>query len=398
MTSSSSVAQQSCPTCRRYRLVLIDESHNLRNREGRRYRAIQEYISKNESRCILLSATPYNKTYLDLSSQLRLFVAGGQAIWASGRALLREIGETEFVAAPPVRPALAGRVREERVRRRLARADAPLPGPAHAQLHPGELRRDRRRDGRTYLTLADGSRSYFPVRVPRDGEVHVDDSDPNDQYAPLYRPMWWIAINGLRPAALRPGQLPPRPNKPPTPAEQRLMDGPRARGQAADGLLPHQPLQAPGKRRPGLHSVDRPAHPAQLRLPLCHREGLPLPIGTQDAEHCWKRAGRGRRRRVVTSTEVAADGDRRPMRRPAMTPRSAARTDEGSSPPRGGSLQAYRSRSYKNRFKWLPSGTSSSASCARTCARRAGACWRRCVAAATGGPTPTPSSMRSSRS
>ncbi len=47
------------PTLRRYRLVVIDESQNLRNREGRRYRAIQEYVRQNESRCILLSATPY---------------------------------------------------------------------------------------------------------------------------------------------------------------------------------------------------------------------------------------------------------------------------------------------------------------------------------------------------
>jgi hypothetical protein len=62
------------PAMRRYRLVLIDESHNLRNREGKRYRAIQEYIRANESKCIMLSATPYNKTYLDLSSQLRLFI------------------------------------------------------------------------------------------------------------------------------------------------------------------------------------------------------------------------------------------------------------------------------------------------------------------------------------
>ena len=62
------------PDLRRYRLVMIDESHNLRNREGKRYRAIQEYIRENESKVILLSATPYNKTYLDLSNQLRLFV------------------------------------------------------------------------------------------------------------------------------------------------------------------------------------------------------------------------------------------------------------------------------------------------------------------------------------
>ena len=59
---------------RRYRLILLDESHNLRNREGKRYRAIREYIEANESKVILLSATPYNKTYLDLSNQLRLFV------------------------------------------------------------------------------------------------------------------------------------------------------------------------------------------------------------------------------------------------------------------------------------------------------------------------------------
>ena len=67
-------AIQKLPELRRYRLVLLDESHNLRNREGKRYRAIQEYIFENESKCILLTATPYNKTYLDLSNQLRLFV------------------------------------------------------------------------------------------------------------------------------------------------------------------------------------------------------------------------------------------------------------------------------------------------------------------------------------
>jgi SNF2 family DNA or RNA helicase len=72
--SISQVIGGEMPDLRRYRLVVIDESHNLRNREGKRYRAIQEYIKANESKCILLTATPYNKTYLDLSNQLRLFV------------------------------------------------------------------------------------------------------------------------------------------------------------------------------------------------------------------------------------------------------------------------------------------------------------------------------------
>ena len=76
--------------------MVIDESHNLRNREGRRYRAIQEYVRANDSKCILLSATPYNKTYLDLSSQLRVFVEDDQDLGIRPERLLRELGEVEF--------------------------------------------------------------------------------------------------------------------------------------------------------------------------------------------------------------------------------------------------------------------------------------------------------------
>ena len=83
---------------RRYRLVLIDESHNLRNREGKRYRAIREYIENNESRCILLSATPYNKTYLDLSNQLRLFIDPENDLGIRPELLIRDLGIIEFNA------------------------------------------------------------------------------------------------------------------------------------------------------------------------------------------------------------------------------------------------------------------------------------------------------------
>ncbi len=91
------------PKLRRYRLVLIDESHNLRNREGKRYRAIQEYIRENESKVILLSATPYNKTYIDLSNQLRLFVPEDADVGIRPENLLRELGETSSFAATNVR-------------------------------------------------------------------------------------------------------------------------------------------------------------------------------------------------------------------------------------------------------------------------------------------------------
>src|SRR6266511_1777733 len=94
---SHGVVERELPDLRRYRVVVIDESHNLRNRDGKRYRAIQEYILANESKCILLTATPYNKTYLDLANQLRLFIAEDDDIGIRPEHLLREIGETEFI-------------------------------------------------------------------------------------------------------------------------------------------------------------------------------------------------------------------------------------------------------------------------------------------------------------
>jgi PLD-like domain len=49
---SHGVVERELPDLRCYRVVIIDESHNLRNRDGKRYRAIQEYILANESKCI----------------------------------------------------------------------------------------------------------------------------------------------------------------------------------------------------------------------------------------------------------------------------------------------------------------------------------------------------------
>lgn len=88
---------QELPKLRRYRLVVIDESHNLRNREGKRYQAIQEYLHENEVKVVLLSATPYNKRYLDLANQLRLFIPEDADLGIRPEGLLREIGETEFL-------------------------------------------------------------------------------------------------------------------------------------------------------------------------------------------------------------------------------------------------------------------------------------------------------------
>ena len=86
--------QQKLPDLRRYHVVILDESHNLRNRYGKRYQVIKDYIANNDSRCILLSATPYNKTYKDLSSQLGLFLNPDGNIGIRPENFLRKNGKS----------------------------------------------------------------------------------------------------------------------------------------------------------------------------------------------------------------------------------------------------------------------------------------------------------------
>ncbi|MBU4414159.1 MAG: NgoFVII family restriction endonuclease, partial [Proteobacteria bacterium] len=174
------------PDLRRFRLVLIDESHNLRNREGKRYHAIQEYINENESKVILLSATPYNKTYLDLSNQLRLFVPEDKELTIRPERLLKDMGEIEFRRKHQcyIRSLAAFEKSEyaddwrELMRLFLVRRTRSFIQDNYAETDP--------ENGRKYLTFEDGTRSYFPVRAPKTIKFKINDKDPDDQYAKLY--------------------------------------------------------------------------------------------------------------------------------------------------------------------------------------------------------------------
>ena len=212
------------PTLRRYRVVLIDESHNLRNREGKRYRAIHEYIRENESKVIMLSATPYNKTYIDLSNQLRLFIPEDINVGIGPECLLREIGETEFIRRHqcPVR-SLAGFEKSEYaddwrelMRLYMVRRTRSFIQENYAETDP--------KTGRRYLTFADGRRSYFPTRQPKTVKFKIDDKDPDDQYALLYSPPVVNAINNLTLPRYGLGNyVDERPHDPPTSAEARVI-------------------------------------------------------------------------------------------------------------------------------------------------------------------------------
>lgn len=84
-------------SARYYRLIIVDESHNLRN-GGKRYQNIKSLIEHQDSKVLLLTATPYNKDFSDLSNQLRLFVNDDQDLGIRPEEYIRSLGgERQFL-------------------------------------------------------------------------------------------------------------------------------------------------------------------------------------------------------------------------------------------------------------------------------------------------------------
>ena len=183
---------------KRYRLVVIDESHNLRNREGKRYKAIKEYIQDNDCKVMLLSATPYNKSYLDLSNQLGLFIPDDLDLGISPEKYVEQLGGTvEFAQKHHefIRSIKAFELSDytddwrELLRFYMVRRTRSFIKNNYAQTDPLSNRR--------FLTFSDGTRSYFPDRIPRKMEYPFDPYDETDQYARLYSAQVVTIINGL---------------------------------------------------------------------------------------------------------------------------------------------------------------------------------------------------------
>ena len=342
--------QKELPDLRRYRLVLIDESHNLRNREGKRYRSIAEYINSNDSRVILLSATPYNKTYLDLSNQLRLFVDESDDIGVRPEHLLRELGETEFIRRHqcPVRSLAAFEKSEhaddwrELMRLYLVRRTRSFIQDNYAKLDPAKNRK--------YLEFADGTRSYFPTRVPKTVKFTINEQNPDDQYARLFGDSVVKTVNKLTLPRYGLGNYQkPSPHKPPTPEEARVMGdlsraGTRLKGFCRTNLFKR--LESSGHAF--VLSLERHVLRNFIYLHAIESD-LPLPIGTQDMGllDTWAND-------EDSDLWDAADGDEGDQSDP--THEVTQVLTESDFQQRAGEIYERYAEQFRRRFKWLRPG------------------------------------------
>lgn len=171
---------------RAYRLIIIDESHNLRNgSNGARYKNIKQLIERQDAAVLLLSATPYNKDFADLANQLRLFLTDDHDLGIRPEAYIRQLGgERQFLQQHS----------ETFIRSIAAFEKSPCVEDWNELMKLFLVRRTRTfiknnytkldtDSGRCYLQFADGSRSYFPERKPKALKFNTQ---PGDQYSRLY--------------------------------------------------------------------------------------------------------------------------------------------------------------------------------------------------------------------
>lgn len=315
---------------RRYRLVIIDESHNLRNAEGRRYAAIKDYIADNDCKVILLSATPYNKTYLDLAAQLGLFIPDNRDLGVRPEAYLRDLGgEAVFMSK-----------HQTTVRTLAAFTHSPYPDDWRDLMRLYMVRRTRSfitthyaeldpANGRKYIQNRDGKRSYFPVRIPKTVKYEA-----NPQYRRLYDDLVVDTINSL--SLPRHGlSLYVRPDAEAMamPSERTLIQnlsraGQRLIGFTRTGLFKR--LESSGSSF--LQSLDRHVLRNYVFLHAL-RNGFNLPIGTLDIQE--------ERDEDIDPLLAVDEND------------AAEATAIGSYEARAASAYAQLSGRGKSRYKWL---------------------------------------------
>jgi superfamily II DNA or RNA helicase len=350
--SSSVVIQELPDVPARFRLVLIDESHNFRNREGKRYRAIKEYIDQSDSRCILLSATPYNKSYLDLSAQLRFFVPEDKDLGIRPEHLLREIGDAEFsrYQVPPKTLAAFEKSTfaddwREMMRLYLVRRTRSFIQTHYALTDPDTKRK--------YLLTDDGSRLPFPKRDPKTLKFTLSERDRGDQYARLYAEGVVEVINHLSLPRYGLGNyLKSNAEQLADANEKKLLAnlsraGKRLLGYCRTNLFKR--LESSGQAF--IQSLDRHVLRNFVYL-YAMEEGLPLPIGTQDAEMLDPGNNDEDADSAQLAFDVEAEDETPNVAEPSEV--SAVFTPEAYQERARKAYQLYRTQ-YQRRFKWLRS-------------------------------------------
>ncbi|MFF1830529.1 helicase-related protein [Paenarthrobacter sp. NPDC058040] len=177
-----SMAAKLLPDLKRHHLVICDESHNLRTGNTRQdYQAIKEYVRSNDSKVLLLTATPYNLAFEDVANQIGLYIDDDDDLGIQPNAALtldpgiadKVNGKTSTLGA--------FRLSEEAEDWKRLMSDHLVRRTRSFIKRTAKTTERTLRDGRVvqseYLEFADGTPFFFPQRIARPLSHAFDQDD-----------------------------------------------------------------------------------------------------------------------------------------------------------------------------------------------------------------------------
>jgi superfamily II DNA or RNA helicase len=177
-----SMADKKLPELKRFHLVICDESHNLRNNTTKASEAIQDYVRRNGSKVLLLTATPYNLAFADVANQIGLYIDDDEdlriqpmAAMAKDPTLIDKVdGKATTLAAfrCSEEPDDWKRLMSDHLVRRTRSFIKRTARKEKVALPDGTF------EEREYLQFADGQKFRFPTRVPWPLSHDFSDDDP----------------------------------------------------------------------------------------------------------------------------------------------------------------------------------------------------------------------------
>ena len=301
------------------------------------------------------SSTPYNKTYLDLSNQLRLFVGESEDLGIRPEQYIKTLGsETEFIRKHQsgVRTLSAFEHSEyiddwrELMRRYLVRRTRSFITENYAETDPETKRK--------YLSFPDGTRSYFPTRRPKTVQFTIDDQNPDDTYAQLYSSSVVNIISNLKLAryGLANYEISEHASESLSQNERTILENLSRGGQRLMGFCRtnlFKRLESSGQAF--IQSVDRHILRNYVFLHAIENEA-PLPIGGQDAEMLDTRFEDRDTDDANLILDVSGDNDDTQINDTEL--QSNGYTADAYKQRAAEIYRLYETR-YKSRFKWIRS-------------------------------------------
>ncbi len=177
-----SMADKVLPDLKLFKLVICDESHNLRNDSTKAHEAIYAYVRRNSSKVLLLTATPYNLAFADVANQLALYIDEDDDLGITPTAAMAKDPNLADKVDGKTNTLLAFKRSEEADDWRRLMSDHLVRRTRSFIKRSARKKAVEMPDGTTqereYLRFADGTEFFFPTRVPHPLTHTFGEDDP----------------------------------------------------------------------------------------------------------------------------------------------------------------------------------------------------------------------------